>query len=98
MQTVLERGSIDAYASWCFQSKCSNISAEGLHFSAFHYFLPWVQLSVLDVSMAAELAIETFETRTVLVCLQNRTRGLLVGGPWPARYLTLGAHAQRGLQ
>ena len=24
-------------ANWCFQSKCSNISAEGLHFSAFHY-------------------------------------------------------------
>ena len=23
--------------NWCFQSKCSNISAEGLHFSAFHY-------------------------------------------------------------
>ena len=23
-------------ANWCFQSKCSNISAEGLHFSAFH--------------------------------------------------------------
>ena len=22
----------------CFQSKCSNISAEGLHFSAFHYY------------------------------------------------------------
>ena len=25
------------HANWCFQSKCSNISAEGLHFSAFHY-------------------------------------------------------------
>ena len=25
-------------ANWCFQSKCSNISAEGLHFSAFHYY------------------------------------------------------------
>ena len=24
------------HANWCFQSKCSNISAEGLHFSAFH--------------------------------------------------------------
>ena len=23
--------------NWCFQSKCSNISSEGLHFSAFHY-------------------------------------------------------------
>ena len=23
--------------NWCFQSKCSNISAEGLHFSAFHF-------------------------------------------------------------
>ena len=34
MQIVLERGSIDAQR--CFQSKCSNISAEGLHFSAFH--------------------------------------------------------------
>ena len=26
------------HANWCFQSKCSNISAEGLHFSAFHYY------------------------------------------------------------
>ena len=25
------------HANWCFQSKCSNISAKGLHFSAFHY-------------------------------------------------------------
>ena len=28
---------IHMHANWCFQSKCSNISAEGLHFSAFHY-------------------------------------------------------------
>ena len=26
------------HVNWCFQSKCSNISAEGLHFSAFHCF------------------------------------------------------------
>ena len=26
---------IHMHANWCFQSKCSNISAEGLHFSAF---------------------------------------------------------------
>ena len=25
------------HANWCFRSKCSNISVEGLHFSAFHY-------------------------------------------------------------
>ena len=29
---------IHMHANWCFQSKCSNISAEGLHFSAFHYY------------------------------------------------------------
>ena len=28
---------IHMHANWCFQSKCSNISAEGLHFSAFHF-------------------------------------------------------------
>ena len=27
---------IHMHAYWCFQSKCSNMSAEGLHFSAFH--------------------------------------------------------------
>ena len=27
------------HANWCFQSKCSNIAAEGLHFSAFHFLL-----------------------------------------------------------
>ena len=27
------------HENWCFQSKCSNISAEGLHFSAFHYVI-----------------------------------------------------------
>ena len=27
---------IHMHANWCFQSKYSNISAEGLHFSAFH--------------------------------------------------------------
>ena len=25
------------HANWCFQSKYSNISAKGLHFSAFHF-------------------------------------------------------------
>ena len=28
------------HANWCFQSKCSNISAKGLYFSAFHIINP----------------------------------------------------------
>ena len=37
------------HANWCFQSKCSNISAEGLHFSAFHCVCTRIFIYIEDV-------------------------------------------------
>ena len=45
------------HANWCFQSKCSNISAEGLHFSAFH--LNEVMVGAINASWGRLFHIET---------------------------------------
>ena len=59
-------------ANWCFQSKCSNISAEGLHFSAFHYKLncnvtplSLIIINVCDIVRDERLIIERERNGTV---------------------------------
>ena len=45
--------------NWCFQSKCSNISAEGLHFSAFHSVRLSVRYAILAVRATKSITKDT---------------------------------------